>query len=185
MGKTVTRIRRRADFAARLVVSTLLLWSVSTFGPVHAAGDRVALIVGNDAYEHLPRLTNAANDARALDAKLRKLGFETHLHLNADERALNRAIFDFAGQVAPGGVGLVFYAGHGVESGGRNYLIPVDADLQDERDLRYATIPLDRVMSDLKDARARLNLDTSKYRLILVFGGWGRLARALAVPSVH
>ncbi len=63
----------------------------------------------------LPALRNAANDARALDARLRALGFETILKVNASEQDLNRAIYEFAGRVTPGGVGLVFYAGHGIE----------------------------------------------------------------------
>ncbi len=123
-----------------------------------ATESRAALIIGNDAYEFLPPLQNAANDARALDTRLRQLGFETILKVNADGRTLNRAIHDFAGRVQPGGVGLVFYAGHGIEAEGRNYLIPVDAELESDVDLGYAAIDVDAVLGRLKGARAAVNV---------------------------
>ncbi len=76
---------------AILTVFGLILSTV----PADAAG-RVALVVGNDDYAYLPKLRNAVNDARALDARLRELGFETILKLDATERDLNRAIHEFA-----------------------------------------------------------------------------------------
>ena len=94
---------------AILVVIGLLVSAASA-----DAARRVALLVGNDAYGHLPKLRNAVNDARSLDARLRALGFDTILKLDATRRDLNRAIHDFAGRVEAGGVGLVFYAGHGI-----------------------------------------------------------------------
>ncbi len=128
-------------------------------GAVSAATEpRTALIIGNDAYVHLPPLQNAVQDAQSLDQRLRDLGFETILTVNAGIREVYRAIDTFAGQVQPGGVGLVFYAGHGIESEGWNYLVPVDADLETEGDLRYAAVDLDEVLRGLKNARARLNV---------------------------
>ena len=144
----------------RLAGIGLMVLALLWFEPAAAAvtQSRTALIVGNDAYEHLPPLQNAVNDARALDARLRALGFETILKVNAGGLELNRAIYEFGGKVQPGGVGLVFYAGHGIEAGGRNYLIPVDAQLQSDVDLRFAAIDVDAVLGALKDARAALNV---------------------------
>ena len=132
-----------------------LLWAA---GGMAATESRTALIIGNDAYQHLPKLNNAVNDARALDARLRSLGFTTILKLDAGGLELNRAVHALAGQVQPGGVGLVFYACHGIEAAGRNYLIPVDAALQSDIDLRAAAIDVDEVLATLRDARAAVNV---------------------------
>jgi hypothetical protein len=149
-------VSRLRDVLSSVVLAATL---VIAHQPASAAtGDRVALIIGNDAYEHLPPLVNAANDAKALDERLRGLGFETHLLINAGKRALGRAVLEFGSQVTPGGVGLVFYAGHGIEAEGENYLVPVDARLEDDLDLQISAIPLGQVLQTLKDARARLNV---------------------------
>jgi len=93
---------------------------------------RVALVIGNDAYTHLPDLANARRDAEAVGARLEALGFEVILRTDADRRGVYRAREAFEGALRPGDVALVFYAGHGVQAQGRNWLIPVDARLEGE-----------------------------------------------------
>ena len=102
-----------------------------------AAQKRVALIVGNSAYAHAGPLTNPANDAADMAAALKEVGIEVILGLDLDKRAFDMKVRDFAGALAGADTGIFFYAGHGLQVGGRNYLVPVDAQLQNERDLDF------------------------------------------------
>ena len=102
------------------------------------AEKRVALIIGNNDYSTLPDLENARKDATDMAAKLRRLGFEVILKTNAGRREMGRALAEFEGKLSSSQTGLVFYAGHGIQANGRNYLIPSDARIEVEEDLRYA-----------------------------------------------
>lgn len=87
---------------------------------------RLALVIGNGAYATSP-LRNPTNDARALGKALEALGFEVMAHENLDQREMRRAILDFGTRLREGGVGLLYFAGHGLQVNGRNYRVPVDA----------------------------------------------------------
>jgi formylglycine-generating enzyme required for sulfatase activity len=148
-------VGKRARIGAFLIALTAL---VLVAVPGIAQDKRVALIVGNDAYKALPKLNNAAKDARDLDAALRRHGWQTILKVDVGRREMVRAVADFSGQIATGATGLVFYAGHGVESGGQNFLVPVDADLETEADLVSEAVRLNDVMARLEEARNPLNI---------------------------
>ena len=117
--------------------------------------NRVALIIGNGAYENAEALRNPVNDARAMAKVLRESGFDVILRENVTRRALTDALREFSGKLVPGGVGLFFYAGHGIQARGLNYLIPVDAMLSTEDELKYETIDVNDVLGRLDDARTR------------------------------
>jgi uncharacterized caspase-like protein len=85
-----------------------------------------ALVIGNDAYLNVDRLQKATNDARALAAALQRVGFTATLGQNLARRDFVRTIAEFEGRLRPGDTALIFYAGHGVEIEGANYLMPVD-----------------------------------------------------------
>ena len=89
----------------------------------------VALIVGQSAYEHLPPLANPESDARAVEDLFDRLGFDTVDARNADARKLRRTLERFAEDAEGADVAVIYYAGHGIEAGGENFLVPVDADL--------------------------------------------------------
>ena len=89
----------------------------------------VALVVGQSAYEHLPRLANPEGDARAVEDLFDRLGFDTVDARNADARKLRRTLERFVEDAEGADVAVVYYAGHGIEAGGENWLVPVDADL--------------------------------------------------------
>lgn len=111
-------------------MSRLLLLSALILGLIWSApvlAERHALVIGNDAYESLPPLKKARNDADAVAAALEAQGFAVMLLRDAGRRAMTRSISDLAGQIAPGDEVLFYFAGHGVEVGGRNYLLPADA----------------------------------------------------------
>ena len=112
-----------------------------------AAERRVALIVGNAKYEHADTLANTLNDANAIAALLTKAGFDV-----VDERRdvgvveFKRAIREFLNAASTADIAVVYYSGHGIEIGGVNYLIPVDAKLASEYDVDDEAIPLDRLI---------------------------------------
>ena len=127
--------------------------------PAHADTERrVALIIGNDAYKGLKPLDNAVNDARAMAAELKGLGWATTVKVNAGRREMNGAMADFSEQLAGGAVGLFYYAGHGIEAGGQNFLVPVDAVLEREADLSSEAVDAGRLVQAMKTAKNRLNI---------------------------
>ena len=136
----------------------ILMSAVS--GAATAAERRVALIIGNDAYVKIGALHNAANDARKMDEALRAAGFETTVKIDAKRRSLYAAIDAFAAQIAasPDTVGLFYYAGHGIQANGENYLIPIDADIDSESDLEAEAVDAGKVLRAMGEAHNRLNI---------------------------
>ena len=132
--------------ARHLVVALLTLVLLASAAVALAAG-RVALVVGNSAYTHIGRLPNPDNDARDMSAALRRLGFEVTTELDADRGELTAAQRAFTRESAGADVALVFYAGPGIEMDGVNYLLPVDARLERDTDVRYETVTLDDVLA--------------------------------------
>lgn len=125
--------------------------------PPEAGEQRVALVIGNSAYADAP-LKNPANDAADMAAALRGLGFEVILRTNAGRRQMVDAVREFGGQIRRGGVGLFYYAGHGVQSNGRNFLIPVGATLEGEADLEFETMDANMVLAQMDQAGNRVNI---------------------------
>jgi tetratricopeptide (TPR) repeat protein len=105
--------------------------------PTHKSQQRMlALVIGNSAYEKAVPLPNAQNDAADMAAALAEIGFEVMQGIDLSREALDDLSIAFARKVADADIGLVYYAGHGVQVRDRNYLLPIDATLEDERDLR-------------------------------------------------
>ncbi len=133
----------------RLLLLTLcLFWSEAAL-----AERRVALVIGNAAYQHAPALKNTRNDAEAMAAALKQLGFEIVLGVDLDEAGMRRQLQDFAKRFDQAGVALVFYAGHGLQVHGRNYLVPVDAKLETETDLSFQAMELERIQRLLESSQ--------------------------------
>ncbi len=112
--------------------------------------DRVALVLGNSSYQHAPTLENPKNDAADLSTALEKLGFKVITGIDLDKGGMERAIRDFARALKSSKVGLFFYAGHGLQVNGRNYLVPVDAKLEDASGLDFELIRLDLVQRTME-----------------------------------
>ena len=129
-------------FIYRLAALVLL---VSAFATQAAAGQRVALVIGNASYAHAPALANPLNDASDIGAALERLGFAVTRLENADQAALRRGLQAFALAASASEVAVVFYAGHGIEVDQRNFLVPVDARLASDRDVEFETVPLELV----------------------------------------
>ncbi|WP_460019908.1 SUMF1/EgtB/PvdO family nonheme iron enzyme [Magnetospira thiophila] len=123
------------------------------------AEKRVALIIGNNSYATLKDLRNARKDAQGVDAKLKTLGFETILRLDVKLRDMGRTLDQFEAKLAKADVGLVFYAGHGIQANGRNYLIPSDALVETETDLEFGGgVPVRKLLDRMMRAGTALNI---------------------------
>ena len=119
---------------------------------------RIALVIGNGAYTKAPPLKNPPNDARDMAATLRALGFDVTNGINVNQRDMKRLIREFGQKLKSGGSGLFYYAGHGVQSKGRNYLIPVDADIQSEAEVEDSGVDVSLVLNFMDDAQNVLNI---------------------------
>jgi hypothetical protein len=147
--------------ALRLPLGLLLAVSLLAAAYGAAAETRVALVVGNSAYANADlKLANPANDAAAMQRALHSAGFQTIVRLNAKRLDLYRAVEAFAAQLArdPHAVGLFYYAGHGVQADGTNYLIPVDADIQSVADLEANAFDVGRVLRAMQTAQNEMNI---------------------------
>lgn len=121
---------------------------------------RLALVIGNAAYSPAyAALGNAANDARLVAQTLGELGFRVHLLENADHAAMRRNIREFEDALRhAGGVAFLYFAGHGVQLEGRNYLMPVGAGIMDELELRSRTVDATELIERLRATGSRLNI---------------------------
>jgi hypothetical protein len=141
--------------AGRLVFALAMVAAALFLSPIAAAESRVALVVGNGAYQAAGKLANPGADARLVSQSLRRAGFETiDLRQDLGRQDLVRALVDFRRKADAADVALIYYAGHGIEVGGRNWLIPVDARLADERDLEVEALELNTLLTAVEGARA-------------------------------
>ena len=140
--------RRRA---ASALVMLLALGTWLAPSAAHAAG-RVALVVGNSAYAEIGTLPNPGNDAADVASALGRLGFEVETVRDADRAGMNAALRGFTRRSVGADVALVFYAGHGLEMDGVNYLVPVDARLERDTDVRFEAVALDDVLASVEGA---------------------------------
>jgi len=147
---------------SRLALSiTIAVWIFASVLPAGAQGAReepkIALLIGNSAYREAP-LRNPVNDVRAMAGTLRELGFTVLAHENTTKRAMETAILEFGRRLADGGVGFFYYAGHGLQVRGRNYLVPVDADIESEAATRIAAVDVDLLLEQMAEAKNRVNV---------------------------
>jgi len=119
--------------------------------------NRVALVIGNSAYKSAP-LKNPINDSKDMSAKLKSLGFTVVERSNLNVKQIGGTLREFRSKLTPGSVALVFYAGHGLQIKGENYLPAVDADIGGEEDVPTQSLALRQIMDLLEDAKTRLNL---------------------------
>src|SRR5215470_16251539 len=136
------------------LASVLLVLLAVAAGPAAARAEkRVALVVGNATYQYTASLANPANDADDMARALKKVGFEVIAVKNVDKRSLEKAMADFGRLAQEADAALVYYAGHGIQYQGLNYLMPVDARLEDEYSVNYELTRIDDVLFSLSKAR--------------------------------
>jgi hypothetical protein len=119
---------------------------------------RLALVIGNGKYEYGGTLANPENDAKAIGQKLRELGFEVFEYVNLDQKSMKMSIDNFGVKLKNYDVGLFFYAGHGLQVDGNNYLVPTDASLIDITDVEYNCVRADRVLGKMESSNSKTNI---------------------------
>lgn len=121
--------------------------------PVHAGGDRVALVIGNAAYNKVNKLDNPLRDSRDIAQLLKRMKYQvTHLE-NLDRAAMRKALVKFGKIVRSAEIAVLYFAGHGIEMNGKNWLLPVDARLAADIDVEDEALGLDYIMNKLQDAK--------------------------------
>jgi hypothetical protein len=118
---------------------------------------RLALVIGNSDYESSP-LKNPVNDASDMEKMLKGLGFEVISRLNANQKQMEDAIRQFQGKLTKDSMGLFFFAGHGMQVGGVNFLIPIGAKISQESDIKYESVDAGRVLDAMHNAGNPLNI---------------------------
>ena len=127
------------------LVALVLLLTLTTA----SAERRIALVLGNSQYQHAAPLANPARDARAMAERLQDLGFEVVSGFDLTKQQTQTTVAQFAKQVRGADVALFFYAGHGLQVSGKNYLLPVDAALEDETSLDFEAVSVDFILRQM------------------------------------
>ena len=120
--------------------------------------NRKALVIGNDLYTHVPKLNNAGADADAMAKSLEAVGYKVFKHLNLNEKKFKQAVRDFRQNLTGGDEVLFFYAGHGVQLGNANYLLPIDVQGDQEDQVKDDAILLQKVLDDLEEKKTKFAL---------------------------
>lgn len=140
----------------------LLRIAVLIFLPLFASSQsytkRLALVIGNAEYQHGGALKNPINDARAIAAALKEMGFEVMKYENVTQTQLKQAINAYGIKLKEFEVGLFYYAGHGIQHKGLNYMIPVEADLQAAEQIEFDCVAADRVLAFMEAASTKMNV---------------------------
>jgi TPR repeat protein len=143
----------RTTCRALILLFMIVAWAM----PGTAAEKRVALVIGSGKYSNFPALPNPPNDARLVSSALEKLAFDVQTVVDPDYEAMKNALRDFGRRLDGATVALFYYAGHGLQISGRNYLLPINATLARETDLRYEAFDVQAVLEQM-DQPGRVNL---------------------------
>jgi len=122
---------------------------------------RIALVIGNGNYrftDSLPKLSNPANDADDMAAALRRFGFEVIAKKNLTKEEMDETITDFGRKIAESDAALFYYAGHGLQVKGQNYLVPVDANIDSEAKVPYRAVNVNQLLEEMESSRSRVNI---------------------------
>jgi TPR repeat protein len=150
-----------------MATSVVAIWAALMVGSIYTADGqsrepgasekRLALVIGNSRYDSAP-LRNPVNDARAMAATLRTFGFDVAVLENASYKDMRRTILEFGNKLRDSGIGVFYYAGHGLQVNGRNYMVPVDAVIQGDAEVAVEAVDVEYVLSRMDTARNRLNI---------------------------
>ncbi len=147
----------RGPLFARAILRAALAVAICLVLAGQADANRVALVIGNNDYRSVPVLTNPGNDADDVAGSLARLGFEVQRVKNGTFDDMRKGLLEFARRARGSEVAIVFYAGHGMEVGGENYLIPIDAELKADVDVDHEAIAL-KTITPLVENASRLGI---------------------------
>lgn len=151
-------IAGRPIFSALETTSSKAATSTTTTSTTIKPEVRKAIVIGCSKYAHAGALVNPLNDANAMESTLKSLGFDVIKIIDPSQKELKIAIDDFGSNLKGSDVGLFYFAGHGVQVKGLNYLIPVDANLTSEKLVEYDCVEAGRVLAHMEDAKTSVNL---------------------------
>src|SRR3974390_2341236 len=141
-------------------LASVCLWAATFMSPA-SAEKRVALVIGNNDYKNVPKLQKAVNDARTMGETLKQLGFSVMVAENQNRAQFSQSLLAFDNAVGPGDTAFFFYAGHGFEIAGQNYLVPPDVPAATEGQeelVRDASVLADRVVERLQNKKVRTSI---------------------------
>lgn len=141
----------------RITLFTTLIFILFASSVYGATERRTALVIGNSSYT-TGSLANPVNDADDMASALKSLGFDVILKKDATQRDMEEAIRNLGNRLKKGGVGLFFYAGHGVQVAGKNYIIPLGARIEKETDVKYEAVDADMVLDEMGNAGNSMNI---------------------------
>ena len=153
-------MNNRCLLCIRDFLLTLLILVLANTVLAQSMTSRFALVIGNSSYSHMPKLKNPVNDARDLADALKNLGFSVTLLVDVNRKAMNQAIVAFREVLSEDrqSEGVFFFAGHGIQLKGINYLIPLGADIKADVDLEDEAVSVSKILSSLEEAHDRVNL---------------------------
>ncbi|MGV8986910.1 MAG: caspase family protein [Cypionkella sp.] len=137
----------------RHVLFAPLVLMLMLVAPLQAMAAKVALVIGMGAYKHVVQLKNTINDARNVGAKLEQAGFKVTYAIDATQNQLLDTMQTFSFDAETADIALIYYAGHGVEASGENYLIPVDAEVRSNKDVQRVGVSLAQMLTAVESAR--------------------------------
>jgi formylglycine-generating enzyme required for sulfatase activity/uncharacterized caspase-like protein len=151
-------MRHTCFFTLAALLCAVLLFNAWPAQAQLPAGQRLALVIGNDSYTSITKLANARADARAMAGALQQAGFEVTLRLDLTRGGMLDAVRTFKARLGGGAEAVFFFAGHGVQLGAANYLLPVDISAANEEQVRDDALALQRVLEDMTEQKARFSL---------------------------
>ena len=182
--------QKRLVTSARALAATLtVLFLAASLAAPALATKRMALVIGNSAYTSQDPLKNPANDAALIGRTLKSVGFEVDQHIDLSQKKIRRAILNFTRKVEAAGkdtIAVFYYAGHGIQVKGENYLIPVDADIKGEGDVAIESVALSRVLQSMELTGAGVNiiiLDACRNNPFIKKRGGGRGLARVDTPT--
>lgn len=157
-GRVATPLAPALMFARGGAVSMLVALAILLWAGAASAESRIALVIGNSAYQKAP-LANPRNDARAIGQSLGAVGFRVKLLVDADQQSMRQAILAFGRELrVSDSVGVFYFAGHGVQVDGQNFLIPIGADITDASEVPLLGVSLSELLATMEGAQSRLNI---------------------------
>ena len=141
-----------------MIVLSIPLFFLSAINIYAEQESRLALLIGNSNYQFSGKLNNPINDVRAIEKILKQLGFTVLKYEDCSQKTMKRAIDKFGRQLKTKDVGLFFYAGHGVQVDGYNYLLPINAKLENENDAEYDCVRAGRILAKMESAGSKTNI---------------------------
>ena len=157
LSKYGIELYQEGDIAGRPTFGVKIITAIQVVAKTHSE-TKLALVIGCSEYSYAGLLANPLNDANSIEVKLKSLGFEVMKSLNSNQKELKITIDEFGEKLKGYDLGLFYFAGHGVQVKGINYLVPIDANLKTEKMVEYDCVEAGRVLAYMEESKAKVNI---------------------------